>query len=856
MRRASRSWLRAPLAQAASLFLVAVALGGPGCGCNEDSDLGGIGCACVETVLFASAPPVTIPQNVALINLVQDPSTGCIGFGPTIATFPTVYMAASDLGTIVRIDTNTGVVLGEYATAPRGLLLSPSRTTVDRFGECWVGNRTPFPLATVDPGSVMRVGIANGGTRGIRSGPLGGPYTFTPSLTGQYLQGPFTYLSPSVVDRDGDGFIRTSSGLADVLPWDAGATGGNDLGGISLAEDECVVTFARVATGGTRGLAIDCANDLWVGGTNGSIWQKVSGSTGIPGITRNIGSAYGGMINGNNVLWSVQRNVGINLHDIAANTTTFVAASGIYGIAINPCNGTVWTSSLGASIEPVFNNVLANQLRRWSSAGVLNGASSQPTGAQGLSVDQPGDVWVAQVIGGDVWRFSSAGTLLNTISTDISGATGTAVDQNGKIWVSDLLADAARRIDPAGPAVDLTVPLQPGSRPYNYSDMTGKSALSSCGEIGFAVLTHDSLCPGLAWGRVTWQTTGESVRCTVTAEARASDDPLNYPTTWTPVLNGQSFCGQPPVLGQYVQVRVTLNRPPGCPPSCNPQLCSLSVECCETQGASNFPPAVTIDPPITIPPPVGPTAQVTVSGRVVDPNGGAPLASWRVGGVDAGPAVLDATGGTQLTRDFPDGITEVSLTAFDGQNTVTAKTTVTVGDHVAPVVTCPSGPPIRSGSIVVRAFEPAVPDLLPGTTATDNLAPPVQLMLSQSPPAGTLVQQGTRRIVVSAADPAGNVGSCEVLLTVDGVVSVTGVVQYQVVPVGTTVSVTATYAVPQAEIAQSTVLLNGAPVLVTPGAFVGPLDLVLVAGDYELQIVVSNLGGVASRSALVPFRVQ
>ena len=84
----------------------------------------------------------------------------------------------------------------------------------------------------------------------------------------------------------------------------------------------------------------------------------------------------------------------------------------------------------------------------------------------------------------------------------LTGATGTAVDQNGKIWVSDLLADAARRIDPAGPAVDLTVPLRPGSSPYNYSDMTGKTALSSCGETGFAVLTHDSLCPGLGWGRV------------------------------------------------------------------------------------------------------------------------------------------------------------------------------------------------------------------------------------------------------------------------------------------------------------------------------------------------------------------
>lgn len=55
-----------------------------------------------------------------------------------------IWVAVSARGTIVRIDTETGVVLGEYRSAPEGRGGDPSRTTVDLFGNVWAGNRAEY----------------------------------------------------------------------------------------------------------------------------------------------------------------------------------------------------------------------------------------------------------------------------------------------------------------------------------------------------------------------------------------------------------------------------------------------------------------------------------------------------------------------------------------------------------------------------------------------------------------------------------------------------------------------------------------------------------------------------------------
>jgi len=52
-----------------------------------------------------------------------------------------IWIALSGRGTIAKVDTLTGAVLGEYKSAPDGRGKDPSRTTVDLNGNVWAGNR-------------------------------------------------------------------------------------------------------------------------------------------------------------------------------------------------------------------------------------------------------------------------------------------------------------------------------------------------------------------------------------------------------------------------------------------------------------------------------------------------------------------------------------------------------------------------------------------------------------------------------------------------------------------------------------------------------------------------------------------
>ena len=76
--------------------------------------------------------------------------------------------------------------------------------------------------------------------------------------------------------------IRTSSGLGDILNWDSANVGTNNAGGVSLADDEGIVTFTRTRAYGVRALAIDANNDLWVGGfPSQNVYGRISGTTGV-----------------------------------------------------------------------------------------------------------------------------------------------------------------------------------------------------------------------------------------------------------------------------------------------------------------------------------------------------------------------------------------------------------------------------------------------------------------------------------------------------------------------------------------------------------------------------------------------
>ena len=76
--------------------------------------------------------------------------------------FNFIWVAVSSKGTIVKIDTDTGQVLGEYFSSPAGQPKDPSRTTVDHNGNVWASNRAG--------NSVLRIGLVENGQCVDRNG--------------------------------------------------------------------------------------------------------------------------------------------------------------------------------------------------------------------------------------------------------------------------------------------------------------------------------------------------------------------------------------------------------------------------------------------------------------------------------------------------------------------------------------------------------------------------------------------------------------------------------------------------------------------------------------------------------------
>jgi len=59
----------------------------------------------------------------------------------TARAVPFIWIPASGRGTILKLDIDTGEILGEYLSSPNGRGRNPSRTTVDKGGNVWAGNR-------------------------------------------------------------------------------------------------------------------------------------------------------------------------------------------------------------------------------------------------------------------------------------------------------------------------------------------------------------------------------------------------------------------------------------------------------------------------------------------------------------------------------------------------------------------------------------------------------------------------------------------------------------------------------------------------------------------------------------------
>jgi len=440
--------------------------------------------------------------------------------------FPFIWVAASGKGTVVKISTETGAVLGEYLSAPNGRGRNPSRTTVDLNGNVWVANRDEYDGGR---GSVVRIGLLE---------------------------------NHQCVDRNRNGVIDTSTGLGDIRPW-LNPSGVDSNGGVSSAQDECIINYTRVTGTGTRTVAVDANNDVWVGGLGDLDHEKLSGITGapFPGTQFNLGcGGYGGVIDGNGVLWSARGSGALlrfvpNATPPPAGSGQCLGGRGDYGLAIDPANGHIWHTFLEG-----------NRVAELDSEGrLLHVYGHGYYYAQGVVVDGRGNVWVANSLyGSTVGHLRTDGTFVGNVNVG-SGPTGVSVDTNGKVWATNYNSWNVVRIDPdAGPlggggyrvgAVDLTVGLGSNAYPYNYSDMTGGVLFGAVVGRGTWTVIHDSKAVGTNWGSVSW-TSDEPPGTLVQARARSAGTVSGLSgSTYVDAPNGADI--EVPD-GRYLQVELTL----------------------------------------------------------------------------------------------------------------------------------------------------------------------------------------------------------------------------------------------------------------------------------------------------------
>jgi len=857
-------------------------------------------CECVKEWDFSNYTANEIDDIADTINLeltadgkLALPQTG----GPI--TLPSVWMACSTRGTIVRIDSNLKIVLGEYRTWPRigtpgnpSGTGNPSRTTVDQFGECWVGNRFNFDPDALSNrlGSVARIGWIDGGIR-YRKEPSG---AFVLDPLGEYIaNGTWNNISPSVTDRNGDGYIRTSIGLGNVLEWDPTGTGGDNLGGVSLADDECITHFVRTHSGnyndsrGTRALAIDKDNNLWVGGDGNSKYSKIDGSTGTiimnPGTFGGeyiIDGGYGALIDGNNNLWSISRGSYIVRKELdnLSQPQDLIRFQG-YGLAIDVCKNEIYASGIsqigtgiyqrtirinsdGTVWQHPINGPLTNSTHLVASApGILfnYGQYEQPFSAQGLCFDDNGIVWLAGT--GGLGKINSADylgqTAANTATFITSPTTwmanpkftGTAVDNNGKIWASAQQANAAAVFDPLTGAWDKvslgsasTHPSGLDAQPYNYSDMTGRSALTAGGQSGFAVFTHDSGCDDTEWGRVSWvaELTGTpNSGCRVKAEVRAANDTANFPSTWTTVDSSENFCNLG-ISGRYIQLRITLYRPNGCPPACNVRLCSVVVECCNAVG-NKAPKIGNIDPILIIE--AGDQERVNLRTTIEDEDGNSLIYQWYVNGNIVSVGSSPKKSSAILSHDFPNGKNVVELMVTDGKDTSKTTTTVEIGDHTPPQIILPEPQ-------VIVAFMTSVPDITSEIEVTDNnvFQNKSDITITQDPKPGTAVTEKLTLITITATDSAGNKSSTETMIRLDSVISISSPKKYSTFQYGEPITIKLDSNITELQTVKWEIWANGKIVREGDGSFTTTTIDDLPEGGQTIEARVFDSAGNSSTS--------
>lgn len=433
-------------------------------------------------------------------------------------TLPFIWVPNSNEGTVSKLDTRTGRELGRYRTGP-GSNGNPSRTTVDLFGNCWVGNR--------DTGTMVKIGLLE---------------------NGQYMDRNWNGIIETSRDLDGDGKISDD----EILPW---------------ASDECVIyevvlipeTEGTYIPGqyqgaytsdswevGPRGIAVDKSSNIWAGCFGSMKYYYIRGSDGqilkMIDVSSFNHTPYGAVVDENGILWSSGHNKGyvLRLDPMGDSISVVNVGHFSYGLGLDRFGHLFvsgWSDSKLSRID-IHTGTLD-----WTKTGEYE--------SRGVACTDDGDVWTADSQPDTVTRWSNDGVKLQTIPVG-NTPTGVVVDADGKVWVVDNGDGYINRIDPQTNLIDLSKNII-GTQHYGYSDMTGLISRTFTTKTGSWTVVHNTKVFDSQWGLISWNSY-EPTGTSLAVKARSSNDRQKW-SVWEDVKNDSALYNTP--NGRYLEMKVT-----------------------------------------------------------------------------------------------------------------------------------------------------------------------------------------------------------------------------------------------------------------------------------------------------------
>jgi streptogramin lyase len=600
---------------------------------------------CISTIQQSSALVTSRTYTLdadfdqgVLVGVEHDAVLDQLQLSKEYTTLPFIWVPNNE-GTVSKVDTTTGKELGRYWVSD-GTDSSPSRTTVDLLGNCWVGCR--------QRGTVVKIGLFE---------------------AGQWIDRNLDGICQTSQDANSDGDITG----AEILPW---------------GQDECVLYEVVLVPGfegtyvpGTysgsydynywgvspRGLAIDANNNLWAGTWSTSKYFYIDGSTGA--IIRSVDVAphnvYGAAIDENGILWSAEGPGSFDGGDsilLRLNPSTdaksFVnIGHTCYGLGLD-YNHHLWASSYWSG---KFSRIDISV----NPPTFVTYDTPEQFGSRGVAATSDNNIWVASADANIVTRYDNNGNLVATI-TGLNGPTGVSVDANGKVWATDNYDEYMHRIDPTTNMIDLSKQIVGSGGHYTYSDMTGLVARTITTKIGTWAVVFDSEATDTPWGTISWASY-EPGGTSVTVKVKSSNDQITW-SAWKLATNGVPLSATP--NGRYLKIETTLQIIAG---EVSPVLFDLTAQI----GA--------IAPPLTVS--ISPTSASVLVGQSVTftstVSGGYPPYSYQWYLNDA--PVSGATSSSWTLTPTTSGIYYVYLKATDANNNIAQSETARITVAVVPV---------------------------------------------------------------------------------------------------------------------------------------------------------------------------